>query len=178
MLVDGHLSDDEIIFLKSWLEENDEIAHTWPGEVLYRRINKVLADNVIDEDERSYLKKTLEELIGGSLQETGATSGIATSLPVQEIENIEFERRKFCFSGTFLYGTRAACHRVTEQAGGEPANNITRKLDYLVIGTMSTRSWANTSFGRKIEKAMEFQKQGAPLTIIDEQSWVRYLPSD
>lgn len=177
MLVDGHLSDDEIIYLKNWLDENDEIAYTWPGEVLYKRINQVLADNVIDENERKYLTKTLEDLIGGSFQETGATSGVSTSLPVQTVESIEIDGKTFCFTGTFLFGTRSACHRATEKAGGEPAPRITKKLDYLVIGTMSTHSWANTSFGRKIEKAMDMQKDGVPLTIIDEQCWVRHLPN-
>ena len=178
MLVDGHLSDDEIIYLKNWLDENDEIAYTWPGEVLYKRVNQVLADNVIDEDERKYLTKTLEELIGGSFQETGATSGVSTSLPIRDVESIEFDSSTFCFTGTFLFGTRPVCHRATEKAGGIPAPRITKKLDYLVIGTMTTRSWANTSFGRKIEKAVELQKSGVPLSIIGEQCWVRHLPQE
>ena len=178
MLADGHLSDQEIIFLKTWLEENDEIAYSWPGEVIYRRISRVLEDNIIDDDERTYLTKTLEDLIGGSFEETGATSGVATSLPVQDVETMKFKGKKFCFSGQFLFGTRAACHKETERVGAKFVMNVSKGLDYLVIGTMSTRSWANTSFGRKIERAMEYQKEGCDLLIIDEECWARHLPAD
>ena len=177
VLIDGHLSDDEILFLKSWLEENDQIAYSWPGEVLYKRICDVLDDGIIDEAERKYLAKTLEELIGGSFQETGATPSDPIAFPVQQVESIDFEGRIFCFTGTFLFGTRPSCHKATEKAGGVPAKGITKKLDYLVIGTMSTRAWAHTSFGRKIEKAVQLQREGCPLVIIDEKSWVAELPA-
>lgn len=176
MLVDQRLSNQEILYLKNWLEENDEIAYTWPGEVIYKRVNEVLDDGVIDESERKYLAKTLEELVGGSFQETGATPTEPISFPIQQVESIEFVGKTFCFTGTFLFGTRPACHKATEKVGGIPTMGITRKLNYLVIGTTSTRSWANTSFGRKIEKAVELQRDGCPITIIGEQTWVKGLP--
>ena len=135
-----------------------------------------LKDGRIDKKERDYLTNTLKQLIGGSFQESGAVGGEATSLPVQQVSEIDFEGRTFCFTGSFLYGTRPACHKATEKAGGIPAPRITQKLDYLVIGTMSTRSWANTSFGRKIERAVEIQESGCPLVIIDEQTWIEKLP--
>ncbi len=176
MLVDGYLCDAEILYLKNWLEENDQIAYTWPGEVVYKRIVEVLNDGEITEEERRYLTKTLQELIGGSFSETGGTPAEPISFPIARVNAIEFEGKTFCFTGTFLFGTRPACHKATEKVGGIPALRITRKLDYLVIGTLSTRSWANTSFGRKIEKAVGLQNSGCPVTIIDEQTWVKGLP--
>lgn len=177
MLVDGELSDTEIVYLKNWLEENDRIAYTWPGEVVYKRVCDVLDDGVIEESERDFLAKTLEELIGGDFQKTGATPSESVSFPVQQVDSIDFDGKTFCFTGTFIFGTRPACHKATEKIGGIPAPRITKKLDYLVIGTMSTRTWANTSFGRKIEKAIELQKSGSPLFIINEKTWVENLPT-
>ena len=177
VLVDDHLSDAEILYLKNWLEEHDHIANTWPGEVIFKRVCEVLDDGEIDESERKYLKKTLEELIGGSFQETGATPSDPIAFPIQQVDGIDFDGRSFCFTGTFLFGTRPACHKATEKAGGIPAKNITKKLDFLVIGTLSTPSWANTSFGRKIERAVQLQQDGCSLVIIDEKSWVQELPN-
>jgi hypothetical protein len=34
MLCDGHLNDQEIAFLKQWLEQNESIAVAWPGDVV------------------------------------------------------------------------------------------------------------------------------------------------
>lgn len=176
MLADGYLADEEILFLKNWLDENDMLAVTWPGEVVYKRINQVLADGVIDEDERKYLTETLDSLIGGTMQETGATEGLSTNLPVEDVELVDLDGNLFCFTGTFLYGTRAACHKATESAGGVAAKGITKKLNYLVIGTNTTQSWANTSFGRKIEKAVDYRNSGIPLAIISEACWISFLP--
>ena len=152
------------------------LAVTWPGEVVYKRINQVLADGAIDEDERKYLTETLDSLIGGTMQEIGATEGLSTSLPVDDVSDIDFDGRSFCFTGTFLFGTRSACHKATELAGGIAAKGVTRKLDFLVIGTNTTRTWANTSFGRKIEKAVDYRNSGLPLAIVSEACWVRHLP--
>ena len=110
------------------------------------------------------------------MQETGATEGLSTNLPVEDVDVIDFDGSLFCFTGTFLYGTRAACHKATESAGGVAAKGITKKLNYLVIGTNTTQSWANTSFGRKIEKAVDYRDSGVPLAIISEACWISFLP--
>lgn len=174
-LADGVLSDEEIRFLNLWLSDNQDIASTWPGEVVYSRIKKVLADNIITEEEREHLKQTLSELIGGTLQETGAALGTSTGLPVDDIDSIDIRDNIFCFTGKFLYGTRAACERAVTDKGGTAIPRVRTDLNYLVIGTMSSRDWAHTSHGRKIEKAMGFKKDHCPIFIVSEKQWVECL---
>jgi hypothetical protein len=40
-----------------------------------------------------------------------------------------------------------------------------------VLGTYVTSSWAHETFGRKIEKAIEYRDNGLPLIIITEEHW-------
>jgi len=47
MIADGELNNREIQFLSLWLSENQALATTWPGEVIYKRVREVLADGVI-----------------------------------------------------------------------------------------------------------------------------------
>lgn len=175
LLADGVLCDEEIRFLNLWLKDNEQIAHTWPGEVVYARVRDVLADNIITEDERIYLKQTLTDLLGGTLQQTGATSGLSTSLPLDEVDLIEIPDALFCFTGQFIYGTRAACERAVLDRGGNTIPRVRKDLDYLVIGTMASREWAHTSHGRKIEKAIEFKNKGSNVSIVSEEQWIQYL---
>lgn len=175
ILADGIISNEEIRFLDLWLSDNKNITSTWPGEVIYSRIQKVLADNIITEKERDHLKQTLTELIGGTLQETGSAGGLSTSLPIDDIDRIEIKNNIFCFTGNFLYGTRKACERAISDKGGIAIPRIRMDLNYLVIGTMSSREWAHTSHGRKIEKAMEFKKNNCPILIVSEKQWIKYL---
>ncbi len=178
IMIDGDLSNDKIYFLGQWLEEHQELATAWPGEVLFTKINEVLADGVITAKERTHLKETLRQLIGSRFEETGAIGGLATTLPVESVDKVRFTNHFFCFTGTFLFGTRAACERAIEKRGGIPLVRIRRDLDYLVIGTLTTQAWANTSFGRKIEKAVAYKKSGCHVKIISEKDWTQALRAD
>jgi hypothetical protein len=163
LMADQVLNDEEIRYLDLWLRDNEPLAQSWPGEAVYARVRGVLTDGKIAEEEREHLKQTLSALIGGTLRETGAAIGGSTELPIQEVASIQIPKKTFCFTGTFLFGTRAACERAVER--------VVRGLDYLVIGALTTRSWAHTSFGRRIEKALEYQKAGEHVKIIGERQW-------
>lgn len=175
MMADGRLDDEEIKFLNVWLLDNEELRHCWPGDVVYRRVRDVLDDNIITEDERRYLEQTLSQLIGGTLQETGAAFGGATKLPVEDVNEMVIEGKQFCFTGKFLYGTRAACVRAVEARGGGFLPRVRQDLDYLVIGTLASHDWVNTSHGRKIEQAMNYKGKGIEISVVSEESWVQFL---
>lgn len=49
--------------------------------------------------------------------------------------------------------------------GGIVAGSVNKRFNYLVISPYVTDSWAHESFGRKIEKAMEYRDSGIPLVI-------------
>jgi len=170
-MADRVLNDEEVRYLDLWLRDNEELAEGWPADVISTRVRHVLADGRVTQEEREHLKQTLSALLGGTLEETGAATGGATRLPIDAVATIEIPNRRFCFTGTFLFGTRAARERAVEGRGGIAIQRVTQELDYLVIGTMTTHSWANTSFGRKIEKAVEYQKRGEHVKIVSEQQW-------
>lgn len=176
IMADGVLSDDEIRFLNLWLEDHEEIKLIWPGKVVYTRVQEVLADGVITDNERGYLVKTLADLIGGTLQETGATDGLSTRLPLDAVDKVLLGGHTFCFTGTFVFGTRESCIRTTERHGGQVSKTVLKSTDYLVIGDISTPSWAHTSHGRKIEKAMKWKEKGHQLLIVSESDWVSAIP--
>ncbi len=175
LLADRKLTDDEIIFLDTWLKEHHEICTDFPANVIYRRVRDVLADGIITEDERADLYDTIGKMLGGTLEETGATDGLATRLPIDNVERIEIPGRRFCFTGKFVYGPRTKCERAVIELGGEVQNGITKKLDYLVIGTFASRDWAHTSHGRKIEKALDYKQKGKEILIISEEILVCHL---
>jgi NAD-dependent DNA ligase len=174
LIADGELNNKEIQFLSTWLAEHDEVAKTWPGEVIYKRVREVLADGVITGEERDYLQKTLTDLVGGSFSEDGAIASEPTDLPVDMEAIVEIPSASFCFTGQFLFGTRSACERTVEQRGGSIAS-VSRKLDFLVIGELSSRDWKYSSFGTKIQSAVQMKRDGAKLAIVSEAQWTRAL---
>jgi NAD-dependent DNA ligase len=73
-----------------------------------------------------------------------------------------------------LYGTRAACERLVLKLGARCADNVSKKVNILVIGTKVSVDWAHTSFGRKIQQAMELREAGHPMKIISERRWLQF----
>ncbi len=50
------------------------------------------------------------------------------------------------------------------------------QTNFVVLGTYVTPAWARQSFGRKIEKAMEYRdRKGTGLRIVHENDWMRAL---
>lgn len=175
MTCDRRLTDEEITYLDIWLRDHPAVTGAWPGNIIAARIAEAVSDGVITETERAYLLETLNALSGESFMETGSAAPEVAALPIDDAAPIVFESRTFCFTGNFVFGTRAECQRIVEKLGGVAADNITRKLDYLVIGSIVSENWANSSFGRKIEKAASLQQDGCPVKMITESRWTQAL---
>lgn len=172
ILADGALHDREIQFLSTWLSENEHVAKLWPGSEIYRRVREILADGVVTEDERDDLMATLADLSGSNFATTGAAAADAPALPIDDDPSIFFRNMSFCFTGRFAFGTRAACERATLSLGGIAVDGISKNLNFLIIGSFIERQWINTTYGRKIEKAVAYREDGNDLVIASETQWI------
>jgi len=137
------------------------------------RVNEMLVDGYLDAEESRELLETLRQFSAGDF-ELGESLK-ATRLPIDTPPPaIEFEDRRFCFTGTFAFGSRKDCETAVVTRGGE-AGSLVRATRYLVIGVYATDSWAHSSFGRKIEQAVAWRSGGAPISIVSEEDWVATL---
>lgn len=167
---DGNVNQAEAEFLLSWLIQSRQASNNPIIINLLDKVSFMLNDGVLDDDEARELIQLLS-LISGASSEMGELAK-TSSLPVNNpVPDISFTGKSFLFTGTCAFGTRQQCHEATGELGGLIARSVTRSLDYLVLGTYVTDSWAHESFGRKIEKAMEYRNNGVPVVIITEEHW-------
>lgn len=171
--VDDHINDKEIVFLKTWLNENSSVAEYWPGSSIAARIDTILTDGIITQEEKEDLLSLLRDITGNNFSETGAAAPDAPALPIDDDPSIYFHNKLFCFTGRFFYGTRPACERVILNLGGMSVDSVSKKLDYLVIGALIEPAWAHTTYGRKIESAMKHKEAGSEIAIVSEQQWTQ-----
>jgi hypothetical protein len=61
------------------------------------------------------------------------------------------------------------------QTGGVCDADVTKRTNYLIIGTFGTRDWLHTSFGRKIEKAVSLRESGLRIAIAAEDHWPKMV---
>lgn len=173
IIADGAVLQNESEFLQRWLVAHVEASNNPVVKLLLDRVNDVLADRHLDSEEAAYLFETLTRFSAGDF-EIGEVLK-STSLPLDEPPpEIRFRGRRFCFTGTFAFGSRRQCEEEIAERGGM-AGSLLKGTSYLVVGIYATESWAHSTFGRKIEKAMEMKAEGLPISIIGEQHWVAQL---
>ena len=171
---DGIVGQAEVEFLQKWLAANASISDQPVVRTLYRRVNEVLVDGVLDSDEAADLLHTLNCFSDRDF-ELGEVLK-STSLPLCEPPPtpLLFQGQSYCFTGTFNYGSRGLCEQAVVERGGK-AGSLTQKTNVLVIGLYATESWKHSSFGNKILKAVDLRDEGIPIAIVSEEHWVRYL---
>ena len=174
LLADRTLNDSEIQYLHDWVTAHDEVAFAWPGDIIHRRVKAVLADGVITEVERAYLVDTLQQLVGGS-SDTVTQAAHVTELAFDDVNPVVFEGCTFCLTGDFVYAPRDVCEAEVMKRGGIVKNGVSKKVRYVVVGSLGSQEWKHGSFGTKIEKAIELKRQGALITVVKEDRWVSAL---
>lgn len=175
---DNEISDAEIQGLQDWVYNHEFLKGTYPYDELETLIISIKKDKVITDDERKMFKAFCGNFIDFN------SSKLLSPQEYEEIRNkftvfsvcatdpyIEVEGNTFCFTGLSKRATRATIRDTLVSLGGVFVDSVTRKLNYLVIGGDGNICWNYTTYGRKIEKAIELRKKGCHLTIVHERDF-------
>lgn len=168
---DNKLNDQEILKLLSYLESVPSLETNSIIKLVITKLKNITEDGIISETEREDLLTLLKQVTGQQFLETGLADSspfefISSELPFLSIKNLNV-----CFTGTFNNFSRSDLKGVAEKHGANVLKGITKKLNLLVIGGEVTKSWRFSSFGRKIEKVIEYKEKGIEIYIIDERNW-------
>ncbi len=171
---DGEVSTREADALLYWCARHEEIVNDWPVSVLIRRLERIYADGVVEDEEREELRLLLSDIIG---EKDAPLTAPVTSLPLcRPVPAVVFEAKTFVLTGQFALGPRRVCESQVIERGGFCSGSVTKKIDYLVIGSVGSRDWIHSSWGRKIEQAVEYRdRPRSSIRIISEQSWAAVL---
>lgn len=177
IVADGVVTQQEATFLRDWMnthmaELNDPVINT-----LYRRIHAMLQDQVLDADEATDLLDILRSFAGlTSAQPAPRAYAAPTTLPLDNpAPELIPVGRTFVFTGVMAFGPRKDCESVVAERGGLTAPSITKKTHFLIVGSIGNEQWLQSTYGRKIMRAVELRDSGCPIAIISEDHWQRSL---
>ena len=177
VIADGSICEKEVVFLQKWFANNAKHLNIHSDNFLNIIADKI---NEISLSELSEKQGFLVEFhnflqkLTGSNYELGEVQK-STSLPVNDNARIIIPESKFVLTGTFARLPRKQIVEIIEENNGYIKPNVTLDVNYLVIGEYVSKDWANSSFGRKIERAVEIQKQSKILKIISEEYFLNYV---
>lgn len=173
-VADGQVTTEEAEVLRQFLQR----ASLHPTQVtttLLSRLNEFFEDGVLQDDEAAELFELLQALAGGDV-EAGELAKPSTLPLCSPIPDIHIRDKKFCFTGTFAFGSRGVCQEAVFRYGGLcTRSSVTYDTDFLVIGSYVSDSWKHEAFGRKIQKAMDYRAQEGVPKIVGEDAWLRSL---
>lgn len=173
ILSDGVINDDEILGLETWLNNHDHLNSYYPYDELYALILDILSDGIVEEGERKRLVAYFNQFVDIKDSEMRTKLNLLSqNIPINAIcsadPKIDFDGRSFCFTGDFKGKTKSQLKEGVEYWGGVFLNDVTKKLDYLIVADNSNPAWAFACYGRKVEKALKYRERGENITIIHE----------
>jgi NAD-dependent DNA ligase len=148
-----------------------------PFTAILARLDRILADGECADDEREELRILMESVCGHTNASTQLET-CSTTLPLDDPppSTVVFPARAFSITGRFAFGTRWRVMEAIQSKGGVASDSPpTLQSHYLVIGAFASRDWANTNYGRKIERAVELRASGSGIAIISEEHWKQFV---
>lgn len=172
---DGNINKKEASFLKSWIKTNLIHLDDPVVNILYRRLDDMLRDGILDTEESLELLSMLRQFTGvqeGNTKPFSAPSSLPLNSPPPMLT---WEGQTFMLTGTMAYGPRKHCEALITERGGRIGGSVSKKVNFLIIGSIGNEQWMHTSYGLKIKKAVELREIGIPIAIISEEHWQKTL---
>jgi NAD-dependent DNA ligase len=170
ILADGILSDIEIKNLYKWVSENEHLKGCFPFDEIDSLLTTILTDGKIDNEEREILKAFFKDLTisSGLSNEIYGTQHLSISGVCASCPDIMFDNKSFCITGESNKATRNEIVCKIKNVGGTIIGNVRENLNYLIVCSAGNQCWAFSCYGRKIEKAVNYRKNGARIIIVHE----------
>lgn len=180
ILADGLVVEEEAAFLRNWIADHHDIRSEWPGNVLFDRIDEMLADRVLDLEEQRELLARLCDFV--ELRERADSMSIsldqASTTPVScaspfddPLPDIQHLGRIFVVTGEFACLKRKDVVSEIAARGGSVNNSVSKNVHYVLVGSLGSEQWSNSGYGTKIERAIELRNSGTPIRLIPERHW-------
>lgn len=161
IMVDKSITENEINYLKFWLDHNSQLIGNYPFDKINNIVNQVLNDGQITEEEFNNLNMVFNEFIN-PLNNTNDKSLI-------------IENNCFCLTGTFNSGSKEDIEQKIINKGGICSKGVSTKINYLIVGDGGSDAWKFGNYGGKVQKAMELKEKGKQIEIISEEDFINIL---
>ncbi len=176
---DGIVNTNEAILLKQWLENNLAHLNDPVINLLYSRLASMLQDDALDPDESLELLNILRSFSGVGIDRSqigGVATVAPTDLPFNSpVPDLLWDSRMFVSTGVMAFGPRKDCQVLVEERGGLIGGGVSKKVHYLVVGSVGNEQWRHSTYGAKIMKEVELQEAGASIAIVGEDHWQKML---
>lgn len=153
---DNVLSEDEVFYLKGWLDKNTDLSGNYPFDIAFREVSAALADGVLEQSELDHMLDIFKEFLN------------PVETKSEHAEAVDFSGKTICLSGDFETGSKDEVGERLTNLGAVISKNVTKAVDYLIVGEKGSAAWSCGNYGTKVKKALEMQGKGHTIKILRE----------
>lgn len=160
---DDILTESEVFSLKKWIYNNQHLCGNYPFDSVKQSIDKALDDNILTQSELDELLEIFKGLSDPCFEFKKTVSK----------SDYDVNSKNVCLTGNFANGSRKEIQEFLKDQGAIVQDTVTMITDYLIVGSLGSKSWKCGNYGSKIKRAKELQNSGNHIRIIDEESFFR-----
>lgn len=156
---DDMLTESEVLSLHSWVNNNRQLAGTYPFDVVISEIDKALEDGILEKHELDMMLEIFKSLL----------DPVESFSEKCDCSDIDFSGKLVCLTGEFEnFNSKGEAEKYLERKGAIIKKSVIKKLDYLIVGGCGNSNWSCGNYGNKVKKALELQFEGCELRILKE----------
>lgn len=180
IVADTKINELELGRLAGWLDDTGDYRKYWPIGEIETAVVRALQDGRINTTEHAYLLRYFSSFGDVSTDVRAAAPALTEAEfrldGVCAIDpEIIFADRSFCFTGGSEKHSRNEFVEMIHARGGLHATHVRQDIDYLVVCDGGNPCWAFAAYGRKIERVMDYRKQGHPIIVTREVDFLDAL---
>lgn len=179
VICDQNLRCQEVLALTDWLSKREYLSEHFIFTELMSILKEVKNQRIVSQDIKNELIEFLRKYInvdddGLPLAIVSGGSDIMKN-PDFYHEAIPVQGVVFCLTGASNRFMKSEWKALIEAKGGIFTDNLTKKVNYLVICNKGNPHWAQMSYGRKFEQARKMQKEQHEIRILTEDHFSSYI---
>lgn len=153
---DHELEESEVLLLQNWMDQNIDLRGNFPFDKIFETVGEALEGGILEAAELSAMLQLFEQI----------TDPVANAC---SCDCFDICGKAFCLTGEFEFGDRSQVASSLCKKGGISVSGVTKKTDFLIVGSKGSEAWSNGNYGTKVKKAMELQEKGVSIQIVKEQ---------
>lgn len=154
------MSGQAVIKVNKWLKENEQFGGQYPFNLLLTKLESVLESNQIEPIVAEELWYDIKNFFKPALDQGNM---------------VAVKDKVICLTGNFSFGQRQQLEKFIVLKQGIISNSVTKKVDYLVLGSKGSSGYKYGKYGAKTNKALMMQSQGHKIELISEARLMEVL---
>lgn len=157
--LDKKITNYKINQLYKWIIDNQQYQKIYPFKQLIIKLEMIINKKQINSIEETEILSLIKNFFKPELDQV----------------DLEFKDKVFCLTGKFDFGEKEQLEKLINLKQGITSKNVTKKVDYLILGNKGDSSYKYGRYGAKTNKALMMKNEGHKIELVSETKLMKMM---